>query len=102
MKVHRIITTIEVENDNSITSVEVTNLHPTNNDIPLAVTNITTNGSANNIEQVYYSISKRRLAIADKLKSIARSINDGLDDYECGIFSRDYNDSECNDETKVD
>lgn len=102
MKVHRIITTIEVENDNSITSVEVTNLHPTNNDIPLAVTNITTNGSANNIEQVYYSISKRRLAIADKLKSIARSINEGLDNYECGIFDRDYNDSECNDETKAD
>ena len=46
MKVHRIITTIEVENDNSITSVEVTNLHPINNDIPLSVTNITTNGSA--------------------------------------------------------
>lgn len=102
MKVHRIITTIEVENDNSITSVEVTNLHPTNNDIPLAVTNITTNGSANNIEQVYYSISKRRLAIADKLKSIARSINEGLDNYERGIFGRDYNDSECNDETKAD
>lgn len=102
MKVHRIITTIEVENDNSITSVEVTNLHPTNNDIPLAVTNITTNGSANNIEQVYYSISKRRLAIADKLKSIARSINEGLDNYERDIFGRDYNDSECNDETKAD
>nr|UVY35295.1 MAG: hypothetical protein [Bacteriophage sp.] len=102
MKVHRIIAIIEVENDNSITSVEVTNLHPTNNDIPLAVTNITTNGSANNIEQVYCSISKRRLAIADKLKSIARSINDGLDDYECGIIGRDYNDSECNDETKAD
>lgn len=82
MKVHRIIAIIEVENDNSITSVEVTNLHPTNNDIPLAVTNITTNGSANNIEQVYYSISKRRSAIADKLKSIARSINEGLDNYE--------------------
>lgn len=102
MKVYRIIAIIEVENDNSITSVEVTNLHPTNNDIPLAVTNITTNGSANNIEQVYYSISKRRLAIADKLKGIARSINDGLDDYERGIFGRDYNDSECNDETKAD
>lgn len=102
MKVHRIIAIIEVENDNSITSVEVTNLHPTNNDIPLAVTNITTNGSANNIEQVYYSISKRRLAIADKLKSIARSINEGLDNYECGILCRDYNDSECNDETKAD
>lgn len=102
MKVHRIIAIIEVENDNSITSVEVTNLHPTNNDIPLAVTNITTNGSANNIEQVYYSISKRRLAIADKLKSIARSINDSLDNYERGIIGRDYNDSECNDETKAD
>lgn len=102
MKVHRIITTIEVENDNSITSVELTKLYPTNSDIPLAVTNITTNGNANNIEQVYCSISKRRLVIADKLKSIARSINDGLDDYECGIFGRDYNDSECNDETKAD
>jgi hypothetical protein len=82
MKVHRIIAIIEVENDNAITSVEVTNLHPTNNDIPLAVTNITTNGSAKDIEQVYCSISKRRLAIADKLKSIARSINEGLDNYE--------------------
>lgn len=102
MKVHRIITTIEVENDNSITSVEVTNLHPTNNDIPLAVTNITTNGNAKDIEQVYYSISKRRLAIAGKLKSIAHIINDSLDDYERGIICRDYNDSECNDETKAD
>lgn len=102
MKVHRIIAIIEVENDNSITSVEVTNLHPTNNDIPLAVTNITTNGSANNIEQVYKVIDDYRLVIRDKLKSIARSINDGLDDYECGIFGRDYNDSECNDETKAD
>ena len=82
MKVHRIITTIEVENDNSITSVELINLHPANADIPLAVTNITTNGSAKDIEQVYCSISKRRLAIADKLKSIARSINEGLDNYE--------------------
>lgn len=82
MKVHRIITTIEVENDNSITSVELTNLYPTNTDIPLAITNITTNGDANNIEQVYYSISKRRLAIAYKLKSIARFINKGLDNYE--------------------
>ena len=82
MKVHRIITTIEVENDNSITSVELIKLYPTNTGIPLAVTNITTNGSANDIDQVYYSISKRRLAIADKLKSIARSINEGLDNYE--------------------
>lgn len=102
MKVHRIIAIIEVENDNSITSVEVTNLHPTNNDIPLAITDITTNGSANNIEQVYKVIDDCRLGIAGKLKGIAHIINDGLDDYECGIFGRDYNDSECNDETKAD
>lgn len=102
MKVHRIITTIEVKDDNSITSVEVTNLHLTNADILLAITNITTNGSANNIEQVYKVIDDYRLVIRDKLKSIARSINDGLDDYEYGIFGRDHNDSECNDETKAD
>lgn len=98
MKVHRIITTIEVENDNSITSVEVTSLHPTNNNIPLAVTNITTNGSANNIEQVYYSISKRRLAIADKLKSIARSINESLDNYERDEIADDNSTNETNDD----
>ena len=98
MKVHRIITTIEVENDNSITSVELINLHPTNADIPLAVTNITTNGSANNIEQVYYSISKRRLAIADKLKSIARSINEGLDNYERDEITDDNSTNETNDD----
>lgn len=98
MKVHRIITTIEVENDNSITSVEVTNLSPTNNDIPLAVTNITTNGSANDIEQVYYSISKRRLVIADKLKSIARSINEGLDNYERDKITDANSTNETNDD----
>lgn len=89
MKVHRIIAIIEVENDNSITSVEVTNLHPTNNDIPLAVTNITTNGSAKDIEQVYNVIDDYRIVIRDKLKSIARTIDNGLDDYECGIIGRD-------------
>lgn len=102
MKVHRIITTIEVKNDNSITSVELTKLYPGNNDIPLVVTNITTNGSAKDIEQIYEVIGDCRLVIRDKLKSIARSINNGLDDYECGIFGRDYNNSECNDETKAD
>lgn len=102
MKVHRIIAIIEVENDNSMTTVELTKLYPTDADIPIAITNITTNGSANNIEQVYKVIDDYRLVIRDKLKSIARSINDCLDDYECGIFGRDYNDSECNDETKAD
>lgn len=82
MKVHRIITTIEVENDNSITSVELIKLSLDNINHPLVVTNITTNGSANDIKQVYDSVDKRRLDIADKLKSIARSINEGLDNYE--------------------
>lgn len=81
MKVHRIIAIIEVENDNSITSVELTKLSLDNIKHPLVVTNMTTNGSANDIKQVYNSIDKLRLAIAVKLKSIARSINDGLDDY---------------------
>lgn len=102
MKVHRIITTIEVENDNSITSVELTKLHPTSDCILLAITNITTNGNADNIAKVYDSVNKNRLGIAGKLKSIARIIDNSLDDYECGIFGRDYNDSECNDETKAD
>ena len=102
MKVHRIITTIEVENDNSITSIELTKLYPANADIPLAITNMTTNGNADDIEQVYDSVNKSRLGIAGKLKSIAHIINNGLDDHECGIFGRDYNDSECNDETKAD
>lgn len=68
MKVHRIITTIEVENDNSITSVELTKLSLDNIKHPLVVTNMTTNGSGNDIKQVYNSIDKLRLAIAVKLK----------------------------------
>lgn len=75
MKVHRIITTIEVENDNSITSVELTNLRPTNANIPLAVTNLTTNGNADDINKVYAVVDKLRVNISDELKSIARDIN---------------------------
>lgn len=86
MKVHRIIATIEVENDNSITSVEVTNLHPTNNDIPLAVTNITTNGNADDINKVYAIVDNHRFDIGSKLKDIARIIDNSIDDYECGII----------------
>jgi hypothetical protein len=102
MKVHRIIAIIEVENDNSITSVELTHLYPANVNIPLAVTNITTNGSADDINKVYAIVDNHRSDIGSKLKDIARIIDDGIDDYECGIFGRDYNDSECNDETKAD
>lgn len=98
MKVHRIITTIEVENDNSITSVEVTNLYPTNADIPLAVTNITTNGNADDIEQVYDSVNKSRLGIAGKLKGIAHIINDSLDNYEFNVVTDDNTTNEINDD----
>lgn len=98
MKVHRIITTIEVENDNSITSVEVTNLRPTNNDIPLAITDIITNGNADDITKVYDSVNKSRLGIAGKLKGIARIINDSLDNYEFNIVTDDNSTNEVNDD----
>ena len=98
MKVHRIITTIEVENDNSITSVEVTNLHPTNNDIPLAITNLTSNGSANDIKQVYDSINKHRLGIDGKLKGIARIINNSLDSHDYNVVADDNSTNEINDD----
>lgn len=99
MKVHRIITTIEVENDNSITSVEVTNLHPTNADIPLAITNLTTNGNADDIEQVYDSVNKTRLGIDGKLKGIARIINDSLDSHDYNVVADDNTTNEANDDS---
>lgn len=78
MKVHRIITTIEVENDNSITSVELTRLSLDDIRHPLVITNLTTNGSANDIKQVYGIVDKCRLDIDIKLKSIACGINTAL------------------------
>lgn len=98
MKVHRIITTIEVENDNSITSVELINLHPANDDIPLAVTNLTTNGNADDIKQVYGSVNKHRLGIAGKLKGIARIINNSLDSYDYNVVADDNSTNEINDD----
>lgn len=98
MKVHRIITTIEVENDNSITSVELTNLYPTNADIPLAITNLTTNGNADDIKQVYDSVNKSRLGIDGKLKGIARIINDSLDSHDYNVVTNDNSINEINDD----
>lgn len=83
MKVHRIITTIEVENDNSITSVELTKLSLDDIRHPLVITNITTNGSANNIKQVYAVVDDCRGLINDKLKSIAYSLNNCLNCHKC-------------------
>lgn len=98
MKVHRIITTIEVKNDNSITSVELTKLYPANADIPLAITNLTTNSNADNIAKVYDSVNKSRLGIAGKLKSIARIINDNLDNYDYNVVADDNSTNEINDD----
>lgn len=102
MKVHRIITTIEVENDNSITSVELTKLHPNNANIPFAVTNLTTNGNADDINKVYAIVDNHRFDIDSKLKDIARIIDDSIDDYECGIICINAYDDKYDDETETD
>lgn len=102
MKVHRIITTIEVENDNSITSVELTNLYPNNANIPFAVTNLTTNGNADDINKVYAIVDNHRFDIGSKLKDIARIIDDGIDDYECGIICINAHDDKHDDKTETD
>lgn len=94
MKVHRIITTIEVENDNSITSIELTKLYPASDCILLAITNMTTNSNADDITKVYDSVNKSRLSIADKLKSIARIINDSLDSYDYNVVADDNSTNE--------
>ena len=98
MKVHRIITTIEVENDNSITSVELIKLSLDDIKHPLVITNITTNGSANDIKQVYDSVDKHRLNIAIKLKSIVRYINESLDNHERDEITDDNTTNEANDD----
>lgn len=96
MKVHRIIVTIEVENDNSITSVELINLHHTNTDILLAITDITTNGTAEDITKLYDSVNKSRLGIAGKLKGIAHIINDSLDRHDYNVVADDNSTNETN------
>lgn len=98
MKVHRIITTIEVENDNSITSIELINLHPDNDCILLAITNMTTNGNADDITKVYDSVNKCRLGITGKLKSIAHIINNSLDSYDYNVVADDNSTNETNDD----
>lgn len=98
MKVHRIITTIEVENDNSITSVELTKLYPASDCILLAITNMTTNGNAEDITKVYDSVNKSRLDIAGKLKSIARIIDNSLDSHDYNVVTDDNTITETNDD----
>lgn len=78
MKIKRIITTIEVEDNNSTTSVELTKRYPANANIPLVITNLTTNGNGDDIKQVYSVVDKLRTVINGELKSIARGINNAL------------------------
>lgn len=101
MKVHRIITTIEVENDNSITSVELINLNLANADILLAITDITTNGNAEDITKIYDSVNKSRLGIAGKLKGIAHIINDSLDGHDYNVVADDNSTNETNDNSLI-
>jgi hypothetical protein len=101
VKVHRIITTIEVENDNSITSIELTKLYPTNDCILLAITNMTTNGNADDITKVYDSVNKSRLGIAGKLKSIASIIDNSLDGYDYNVVADDNSTNETNDDSSL-
>lgn len=98
MKVHRIITTIEVENDNSITSIELINLHPTNANILLAITNLTSNGNADDINKVYAIVDNHRFDIGSKLKDIARIINDSLDSHDYNVVADDNSTNEINDD----
>lgn len=98
MKAHHIITTIEVDNDNSISSVKLTNLYPTNDDILLAITDITTNGNAEDITKIYDSVNKSRLGIAGKLKGIVRITNNSLDNYEFNVVTDDNSTNEMNDD----
>ena len=98
MKVHRIITTIEVENDNSITSVELTKLYLDNADILLSITNMTTNGNADDITKVYDSVNNSRLGIDGKLKGIARIINNSLDSYDYNVVADANSTNEANDD----
>ena len=86
MKVHRIITTIEIENDDHfMTTVELTKLELDGIYSPIIVSDINTNGGAEHINQVYKTINECNIDINDKLKSIANSINDGLDDCKHGM-----------------
>lgn len=98
MKVHRIITTIEVENDNSITSIELTKLYPASDCILLAITNMTTNGNAEDITKIYDSVNKSRLDIAGKLKGIACIIDNSLDSHDYNVVADDNSTNETNDD----
>ena len=73
-------------------------IHPANANSLLAITDITTNGNADDITKIYDSVNKSRLGIAGKLKGIARIINDSLDNYEFNVVTDDNSTNEINDD----
>lgn len=83
MKVHRIITTIEVENDDhSMTTVELTKLILDDINLSSVITNINTTGKAIDINKVYDSIDNIRNIISNNTRDIADLINFKLSRYE--------------------
>lgn len=92
MKVHRIITTIEIENDNhSMTTVELTKLILDDINLSSVITNINTTGKASDINKVYDSIDNIRNIISNNTRDIADLINFKLSRYE--LNNSDDNDS---------
>lgn len=93
MKVHRIITTIEVKNDDhSITTVELTKLILDDIHLSSVITNINTTGKAIDINKVYDSIDNIRNIISNNTRDIADIINFKLSRYELN----DSNDNDSN------
>ena len=80
MKVKSIITTIEVEDNNSTTSVELTKLFLDERYVPLAATNISLNGNSTDINKLCRAVDNNRNLIVLKLAGIAKDINDALDE----------------------
>lgn len=93
MKVHRIITTIEIENDDhSMTTVELTKLSLDDIHLSSVITNINTTGKASDINKVYDSIDNIRNIISNNIRDIADLINFKLSRYELN----DSNDNDSN------
>ena len=83
MKVHRIITTIEIENDDhSMTTVELTKLILDDIHLSSVITNINATGKASDINKVYDSIDNIRNIISNNTRDIADLINFKLSRYE--------------------
>lgn len=78
MKVKRIITTIEVEDNNSTTSVELTKLFLDIHYVPVVITDISTNGCSSNINIVYNCTDNVRCLLDEYIKGIANAIDNNI------------------------